>query len=822
MSLLDALLLDPPPFDVWIALRTDGTKGSGTQSDPYDGSRLPGSPLPLASLTNSGREVTANFAVGSYLEGDAVTIAHAGTGWDGSYAIYSVTATAFKFWLAAAPAGPAAANATASKLTFRFDDRMRDLTALPNTIMRIHIGPGTFETRGYAGAASGGKRPQIWQPKKGMNFIGSGIDVTILKIVFADVQGGNYYAISGDYNNLLDYVVVQDLTVDCNLTVPPSVPGQPYLLGQPLSGPTVATPGGFDYANVTCSAISLVGSYTRIRRVKAINWGAQTPSAEAFVLANGGAHPDLAEMVNPIIEDCICVAPNENNQMTATVIHTGGGGEGFDHRLGYSRGAILRRNFVDCAFSSGRDSFSFSAGQLTRSGATATCNPQPRKHNKVVNQRILVSPLPGGPDSPRWFGYWRVSRAGDPAMGDYSFDFGLDPANLPTETTYNGGVLIGTGFQALSMGATQGGIVEDNVVFNTLTGGPYQDTSDTREIIIRRNYYKNVGSGPNLTNGNVDRGTRKVALSLVSGTIAKATYNDLSDPANSSGHGYSKDEVIKISSASNVNYDRENLKITVVPDSVHFQFDLAPSTPTSDMGLAEDRGASISVLQHIGNRVAAATTLVPHTLQAGDRIKMSNSSKAQLDLTQRSDFNGFFEITQVPDVITFRYQMKSVPEANAIGYNATYQRVWGVKRLIIEDNLIELRQLYYYEFGTPTAIQLFDNLTILSPDGLPPFTHGEVVIRANTIRLVDGVTDPAFNAFGIVVTGAKRVLICDNIVDVPVIARPLRDARCGDVQYLNNRTAAGVLIQGANANPVTPVNRTDLEVEIDDAALLSI
>ena len=38
MSLLDALLLDPAPFNVWIALRTDGLKGSGTASDPYDGS----------------------------------------------------------------------------------------------------------------------------------------------------------------------------------------------------------------------------------------------------------------------------------------------------------------------------------------------------------------------------------------------------------------------------------------------------------------------------------------------------------------------------------------------------------------------------------------------------------------------------------------------------------------------------------------------------------------------------------------------------------------------------------------------------------------
>lgn len=38
-SLIDALLLDPyrDPREVWIALRSDGAKGSGTQSDPYSG-----------------------------------------------------------------------------------------------------------------------------------------------------------------------------------------------------------------------------------------------------------------------------------------------------------------------------------------------------------------------------------------------------------------------------------------------------------------------------------------------------------------------------------------------------------------------------------------------------------------------------------------------------------------------------------------------------------------------------------------------------------------------------------------------------------------
>ena len=38
MSLIDAFLLDPAPFCVWIAYRQDGIKGSGTLNDPWDGS----------------------------------------------------------------------------------------------------------------------------------------------------------------------------------------------------------------------------------------------------------------------------------------------------------------------------------------------------------------------------------------------------------------------------------------------------------------------------------------------------------------------------------------------------------------------------------------------------------------------------------------------------------------------------------------------------------------------------------------------------------------------------------------------------------------
>ncbi len=53
MSLLDALLLEPPKSEreVWIALRTDGQLGSGTQADPWDGSTIKSAPIEITELT---------------------------------------------------------------------------------------------------------------------------------------------------------------------------------------------------------------------------------------------------------------------------------------------------------------------------------------------------------------------------------------------------------------------------------------------------------------------------------------------------------------------------------------------------------------------------------------------------------------------------------------------------------------------------------------------------------------------------------------------------------------------------------------------------
>jgi len=69
MSLLDALLLDPAPFNVWIAARTDGIKCSGTASDPFNGSdqaRFDGMMHDIAALFPS-QKVAIHLGPGTFI-----------------------------------------------------------------------------------------------------------------------------------------------------------------------------------------------------------------------------------------------------------------------------------------------------------------------------------------------------------------------------------------------------------------------------------------------------------------------------------------------------------------------------------------------------------------------------------------------------------------------------------------------------------------------------------------------------------------------------------------------------------------------------------
>ena len=78
MSLVDALLLDPYPFDVWIATRNDGVKGSGTLNDPFNGNTQARFDGIMASFQTQSN-VTIHLGHGTFPTLGYAIIA--GTGW---------------------------------------------------------------------------------------------------------------------------------------------------------------------------------------------------------------------------------------------------------------------------------------------------------------------------------------------------------------------------------------------------------------------------------------------------------------------------------------------------------------------------------------------------------------------------------------------------------------------------------------------------------------------------------------------------------------------------------------------------------------------
>lgn len=237
MSLLDALLLEPAPFNIWIARRTDGLKGSGTASDPYDGTTQA-----------------------------------------------------------------------------RFDGVMSLFAAQSN--VAVHLGPGEFQTNGYNDTSG-------WQARPGMKIIGSGIDVTILKLL-PGTATVHYFAISHALSTVADTFEVSDLTIDCNLGA---------------AGVTGA-----------CGGVRVMGNHARIQRVKVKNWGTKSGSVPCFALSVITAYPDSgpSDVVNAGIEGCVVIEPHSGNIGLGTALNAGSQSDISFIKEGHAKSPFIRNCFVDC------------------------------------------------------------------------------------------------------------------------------------------------------------------------------------------------------------------------------------------------------------------------------------------------------------------------------------------------------------------------------------------------------------------------------------------------------------------------------------------
>jgi hypothetical protein len=594
----------------------------------------------------------------------------------------------------------------------------------------VNLGPGVFQTNGYADGVSGG-----WQAKAGMRIVGAGIDVTTLKLVGAATDNKHYHAIShaldsGTSPTPAEFFEVSDLTVDCNLE------------GQ-SSGKTA------------CGAVRVMGRHCLISRVKAVNWGSKVdPAAStqpAFVFAAltgtvaGGGSLTIGEYENTGIEQCIAVEPTPGSRQAVTAFHVGNRGDNTSAAAQpFGKVPYIRNCFVDCQFKLKSNATTYvsptvyvpsailtaeapASGGTGISGNTGTFLSK-RAHNRVAGEFALFA-HPNNPNS-KWNGYFPIQSIVDAKK------FTVDLSSNTSTDTDSSLVICGVEYRGLSANSCRAAHLEGNQVHNTWIGGPHQDALNSKETIVRGNTYKNVVTGPWLNLGSLG------------GTV-------------------------------------------------------------SGVGFAYGAG------------IVTVTTGSAHNLFPGLWIYAY--------VTGTDAFNGFRQVSKVVNGTTFEFAYSGASQPAS----GMYQPLWGIDKLLIEGNVIELMDLDTTEYAAPNAhpqtgrrpiaILINDTPAAGPLNPAPATVHGDVVIRRNKILYLDGAsqaaTGGALAGIALQVAGAKNLHVTDNIVEAAP-ANPLQAFRCANVKFTSNRTPSGVLIPGLDA--VNNTQYSELETEAEDALVLSL
>lgn len=318
-------------MNIWVAYRTDGVAGSGTQSDPFDASShakfdalLNAMPMVVSSLTSSGTIATVTAINHGFANGNTVVI-NGVTGisaslFNGSFVITYVDANTFTYTMSSTPS-----SAPSGSITCRLSTARGPVVGLDvNPPLAIHLGPGTFQTNGYADAiATGG-----WQPRPGMKIVGSGVDVTTLQVAGSSSgTAAHLYAIGhavspGGRPNLLDYFEVCDLTIDCNL-------------------------GASTGASIASGAVRVMGNHAKVRRVKVVNWGTKSTANPCFVTSVVTAS-DTGWVEDCGIEECIAISPYPTgNNAPVTIFHSGEPESLSINPINYGLAPYIRNCFAD-------------------------------------------------------------------------------------------------------------------------------------------------------------------------------------------------------------------------------------------------------------------------------------------------------------------------------------------------------------------------------------------------------------------------------------------------------------------------------------------
>jgi hypothetical protein len=775
---------------------------------------------------------------------------------------------------AGAPLGPYSFTGAIWARLYKPDISIPASTPLP---LAVRFGPGTFETRGFTPQAT----PPLsrgWSPQSGMKIFGSGMDVTVLRLVRAmiDDNASDYLAIGSVSDKFVDTFEASDFTVDCNLA------GQPSQV-------------------VACGAVGVQGTQTRLRRVRAVNFGTQTPitapfNTECFTLVVGGAAPQGVEPVNCWIIDCIAEQPSLNNAIETTVIGVGGSENG--ELMIYHRGCGIRNCLVDCEYRDKPVPISqFTPPPALNGIATViTSMPHGRNNNDWVRiSGIVVNGSTNNPYNGSYQVTWlsatsftyepspTLTSTPDPSemwVGRYSSQLiqiktvsaptGSGPYNITVQTvtphfrvpagnvavnglqfysgsfavyqvldaytflyqvdsnkgqpSLTGSEFIGVSFQGAGADNGTAAVVEGNRIFNCLVG-TYHDTYNTKDQVVRNNYYRAVAQAifQNLGQPGVSTTTLLVPLAVTnggSGLIATATT--------SVGHGLNTGDKVIISGATPNDYNSPaGGWVVTFLSTTQFKYTMntPPSVPAQNAGYAVPDGqrllASLTYALQSGLYVATGSvdlSLFPagHGLSLNETVYVSRASLPT--------YNGYFKVAALlpppNDKTGFQFVLPDNPgSASTSGY---YGRLWQTGRMVAENNVMEILPAQT-NWQSPLAILMGFASAPITPPLVP-----QAQARRNVIRHPDSGSDPSLNppvtaqSAAIQISGCLSQILEENVISVERV-NPIQEYYCGSTQFFANQTPGGALVQGAEGTiPATAVKVQELSTLIDDASVLSI
>jgi hypothetical protein len=817
--------MEPVPSQLWIAIRSPEIRGSGTENDPYNGCTLNNvaSQLGLTITSNGTTTISAQTSSNhGYQNGDIVLVEGFSTSTlymvRGAFAISVTGLNTFTFVSYAIwPPVGVYAGGTCRLDPYLFDAVMRSISQ--GGPMLVHLGPGTFETKGSEdclGGADGVQPAACWRPWSGLKILGSGISVTTLKLVQAVFLNRPYYAVGCPtmlraFDPLIGFEA-SDFTIDCNIA-------------------------GQVNPSLTCAAIFVRGSHTRIRRIRVINFGRQgspvPQTQECFVIGVAGSEYVTSltdgERYDCIVEECIIERPGLRSVRETTLLHFFGNPQArkpppgpitYDGFPPFNLSCVFRNCYFDGMF----------VDKPVRVASIAA---------PVSMQSKVVTTDPHGLSAGQWFKIYGAYDSG--YDNGYVGSFVVDAAPAPTTKEFY--------YTPTDPAPTAAPMAQSEIWI-----GKYPSIRLGVQTVAR----SQVTTSPNEWEMTV---TTRTAHFFVPGSSAVLVGTSPADPelgpytsvngewtVIATGLGRRSFKCRRIYPAGVVvdaisNYTfgvlgsvfqavaMSGAKVAVMEGNQ--VFNCLTGGPYSDTGTTGSwvvrgnhyRGVRAGPNQNMGratnsynspnSQIIAATLTrsgtiatfavapingvpVPHGLVTGQPITIAN---AKIGGITSLLYNGTFVVLDV-DLANnaFTYQMNGTPSASADTSPApTVASLEFTRDLLIEKNVFEILP------SVDSALQRSIAINIAA-DPVPPYNTGDfrafgnVTVRGNVVRylpapdgqpLAGNVTlDDA-----VLLTYVTLGLVENNIIDC-ANSRPLRHFKSGIVNYFNNRTPAGALIRG--------------------------